>query len=68
MTARITPRPSPAARLAARLSTVRELCGVLIEHGRWWLVPLVGVLMLSALVLVVLHAAQYVAPFVYTIF
>lgn len=55
-------------KLMGRLATVRELCSVLVEHGRWWLVPMVGVLMLSALVLGVLHAAQYVAPFVYSIF
>ena len=30
-----------------RIATVQELCAVLMEHGRWWLVPLVGVLVLA---------------------
>lgn len=67
MTTRLASAPRSGGILG-RLSTVRELCSVLVEHGRWWLVPMVGVLMFSALVLLVLHAAQYVAPFVYTIF
>lgn len=54
--------------LPSKLSTVGELFAALVEHGRWWLVPMVGVLMLAAVALAVLHVAQYVAPFVYTIF
>jgi hypothetical protein len=54
--------------LRGRSATAHELLVLLVEHGRWWLVPLLGVLFMTALVLLVLHAAQYVAPFVYTLF
>ncbi len=48
--------------------TLRELYEALVAHGRWWLVPMVAVLVLSALLLVAVAAIEYVAPFVYTIF
>ncbi|MCC7382324.1 MAG: hypothetical protein IT384_10865 [Deltaproteobacteria bacterium] len=59
---------SLARRWGGRATTVRELCTLLIENGRWWLVPMVGVLLLSAVVLLAIQVAEYVAPFVYTIF
>jgi hypothetical protein len=57
------PRQSPA-----RPGTLRELFAGLTESGRWWLIPMVAVLGLTAVLLVVVSAVEYVAPFVYTIF
>lgn len=55
-------------KLASRLSTTRELTRLLIRNGRWWLLPMLAVLLLSTTVLVLVQALEYVAPFVYTIF
>ncbi len=54
--------------MIARLQTVLELCSLLMLNKRWWLVPMVGVLALAGLLLMLLQAAEYVAPFVYTVF
>jgi hypothetical protein len=51
-----------------RLSTVSELGQLLLQNGRWWLLPLVAVLLLTTVLLMVVSAIEYVAPFVYTIF
>lgn len=58
----------PKATRAARSSVFLELCRALITSGRWWMVPMVAVLALSALLLAAVAAIEYVAPFVYTIF
>lgn len=55
-------------KLASRLHTTRALTRLLIQNGRWWLLPMVAVLLLSGTVLVLVQAIEYVAPFVYTIF
>jgi hypothetical protein len=54
--------------MISRVQTVLELCSLLILNKRWWLVPMVGILALASVLLVLLQAAEYVAPFVYTIF
>jgi hypothetical protein len=54
--------------MIARIQTLFELGALFWANKRWWLVPMVGLLALTALALMVLHAAQYVAPFVYTVF
>ena len=59
-------RGGPA--LATRASTLAELYRLLREGGRWWLIPMVGVLVGTAVLLVAVAAVEYVAPFVYTIF
>ena len=59
--------PRQHARVA-RSSIFLELCRALIASGRWWMVPMVVVLALSALLLAAVAAIEYVAPFVYTIF
>ena len=56
------------ARPIRRTSIFLELCRALIASGRWWMVPMVVVLALSALLLAAVAAVEYVAPFVYTIF
>jgi len=54
--------------LKQKLGTLGELVELLIANGRWWLVPMLAILIGAALLLMVLHAAEYVAPFVYSIF
>lgn len=53
---------------AARAGTLAELYRLLRDGGRWWLIPMVGVLVGTAVLLVAVAAVEYVAPFVYTIF
>jgi hypothetical protein len=52
----------------SRLGTVGELTRLMVQSGRWWMVPMLAVLGLTALLLVGVTALEYVAPFVYTIF
>jgi hypothetical protein len=47
---------------------VVELFAALARGPRWWLVPLLALLLPIALVLAFLHATPWVAPFVYTLF
>lgn len=54
--------------LATRATTLAELYRLFREGGRWWLIPMVAVLMGTAALLVAVAAVEYVAPFVYTIF
>ena len=55
-------------RLAYRVATLKELTSFLLSTGRWWLIPLVGVLSVTAGLLVVIQVIEYAAPFVYSIF
>jgi hypothetical protein len=41
---------------------------MLSRSGRWWLMPMMAVLVLLGLALVGLQAIQYVAPFIYAVF
>ncbi len=38
------------------------------RHGRWWIIPAVMLLIVLGIVLVVLQAIPYMAPFIYTVF
>ncbi len=51
-----------------RLGTVGELLALLVRGGRWWMLPLVLVLVSLAVALVMLQGMQYVAPFIYMVF
>jgi len=51
-----------------RMGTVGELLALFVRGGRWWMLPLVSVLLVLGLVLVFLQSIQYVAPFVYVVF
>lgn len=65
------PRPrrtGVTARTRMNLGTLAELAALLWQSGRWWLLPMTIVLGASALILLVVQAVEYVAPFVYTIF
>ena len=71
MKALVAPVVSSGLRQHARVSRSSiflELCRALIASGRWWMVPMVVALALSALLLAAVAAIEYVAPFVYTIF
>lgn len=63
--------PSPPSRMEAallRLGTAGALIAMLSRGGRWWMVPLVAILLLLGLGLLVLQSMQPVAPFVYVVF
>ena len=64
----VVPRAKVTTRLQLHAGTVSELFSALRDGGRWWLVPMIAILGLSALLLVAVAALEYVAPFVYTIF
>jgi hypothetical protein len=49
------------------LTTVRELFSYLWGGRRWWLIPLV-VLLLLAGIFIILGSAAGVGPFIYTLF
>lgn len=53
--------------LASRIRIVGELLGFFWNHKRWWLTPLIAVLVLLAL-LVVFAQTSAIAPFIYTLF
>ena len=48
--------------------TLRSLSAFFLATGRWWLLPMVGVLLLGSVVMGVVQVIEYAAPFVYTIF
>ena len=57
------------ARLTSPFQTIVEFVQLTKRTGRaMWLVPMMGVLILLAVLLVVIQVIEYVAPFVYTIF
>jgi hypothetical protein len=62
------PQGARIQRAAVGLATLRDLFAMLTATGRWWLVPMVVVLLGAAVLLVVVQAVEYVAPFVYTVF
>ena len=56
-------------RIASPFQTLREFAQLANRSGRGlWLIPMMGVLILLAILLVVIQVIEYVAPFVYTIF
>ncbi|MBL4633462.1 MAG: hypothetical protein JKY56_06310 [Kofleriaceae bacterium] len=55
-------------RMAERGRTAGELAGLLIRNGRWWLLPMLIIMSLTAVLLGVVHVIEYAAPFVYTVF
>jgi hypothetical protein len=56
-------------RIASPFQTLREFAQLANRNGRGlWLIPMMGILILLAILLVVIQVIEYVAPFVYTIF
>lgn len=68
--------PAPAARrprgagsrLASRLLTAGKILGHFAHRQRWFLLPLVLVLLFAGILLLLTGGLSYVAPFVYSIF
>lgn len=50
-----------------RLGTVGELMALFLRGGRWWMMPLVVLLVLVSGVLLFLQSIHYIAPFVYAV-
>jgi hypothetical protein len=61
-----SPKQFLEAARAPRPSAWRELWQLLREHKRWWLTPIVVVMLLLGLV--ALFAGGSAAPFIYTLF
>lgn len=68
----VTSEPSLTPRESSRLEstllhlgTIGELLALLVRDGRWWMLPLVMVLVVLGVVLVALQAVEAVAPFIY---
>ena len=56
------------SNLAIRFGTIRQIFGMLKRTRRWWMAPMLVVLVLVGLALSGLQAVQYVAPFIYAVF
>lgn len=54
--------------LLARLRTIGGILRHFARRGRWFLLPLLLVLLLAGALLLVTGGLSYVAPFVYSIF
>jgi hypothetical protein len=54
--------------LANRLRTIGRILGHFASRRRWFLLPLLVVLLLSGLLLLATSGLSYVAPFLYSIF
>lgn len=54
-------------RMAARSSVAGELFRFLWQRRLWWLMPLVGMLLLFGILLLFAQSSP-IAPFVYTLF
>lgn len=50
-----------------KIGILKELWGFMMERKKWWLLPIVIVLVLLGLV-IVLTEGSAVAPFIYTLF
>jgi len=57
------PRP-----IVMRLGTIRQVFRMTRAGKRWWLMPMMVVLVFLGLVLSGLQAIEYIAPFIYAIF
>jgi hypothetical protein len=51
----------------SKLGTIKELMGFLRREKKWWLMPLVAVLVILALVIVFAQSSS-LAPFLYPFF
>ena len=70
MSTQPAPPPRAPGRIEGallRLGTVGELLALFVRGGRWWMMPLVIVLVLVSGVLLFLQSIHYIAPFVYAV-
>ncbi len=56
------------SRLRQRWATVREVLGHYAHRERWFLLPLVFVLVVAGLLLLITSGAGVFAPFLYAVF
>lgn len=59
---------SLGARIASPFQTIFEFFALARSSGRGWLIPMFGLMLILAVLLVIIQVVEYVAPFVYTIF
>lgn len=59
--------PSRLETMLQRFGTVGELLSLVVRGGRWWMLPLILVLVSVAGLMLALQAVQYVAPFIYMV-
>lgn len=50
-----------------RFGIAGELIQFLLQNKRWWLVPMMAVLLLFAVIMVIAQSSA-IAPFIYTLF
>jgi hypothetical protein len=53
--------------LAMRIAVIRDLFRMLGASRRWWLAPLLTLLVVLGLALAGLQAVQYLSPFIYAV-
>ena len=56
------------SNMAIRMGTIRQIFAMLGKTRRWWMLPMLVILVLLGLALSGLQAVQYVAPFIYAVF
>ena len=56
------------SNMSIRMGTIRQIFKMLGRTRRWWMVPMLVILVLLGLALSGLQAVQYVAPFIYAVF
>ena len=54
--------------MSIRMGTVRQIFRMLGRTRRWWMIPMLVIMVLLGLALSGLQAVQYVAPFIYAVF
>ena len=54
--------------ISIRMGTVSQIFKMLGRSKRWWMLPMLVILVLLGLALSGLQAVQYVAPFIYAVF
>lgn len=52
---------------ARRLGIANELISFLVANKRWWMLPMIAILLLFGVLLVVAQSSA-IAPFIYTLF
>jgi hypothetical protein len=60
--------PGRFETMLLRFGTAGELVALLWRGGRWWMVPMVVILLGAGALLLFLQSIQYVAPFIYMVF
>jgi len=51
-----------------RIGILKEFFQFLKDNKRWWLIPIIGMLLIFALLIIVADTAGPAAPFIYALF